>query len=195
MLSGVEAWAAGRVRAESTRDAGRATVDGKGEQWTLAKVLRRLVYHRLDHLGDLDRRLARAESAVDRLALRKDVLVDPAGLGELFRAVGWYRRVADSGRLARMVEGSTEMVSAWEGERMVGFARALSDEAFNGYIGSVAVHPRWQGKGLGQRLIRALLENNEQVRFILTAVDGLEGFYAGLGFEPDPHAMVRPRRR
>ncbi len=191
----VEGWAVERLSAALADDTAREVVDDKGESWTLAKVLRRLVHHPLDHLGELDRRLARAEGAVDRLVIRKDVLVETGRLVELFRAVGWYRRVADPGRLARMLEGSTDMVSAWDGPQLVGFARAISDDAFNGYIGSVAVHPRWQGKGLGQRLIRALLENNDQVRFILTAVEGLQGFYAGLGFEPDPQAMVRRRLR
>lgn len=201
VLAGVEAWAVEHIREDLRREPAtgdgppREVTDGKGEHWTLAKVLRRLVYHRLDHLGDLERRLARADRAADRLVLRKDVLVDPVRLAELFRAVGWYRRVADHGRLARMLEGSTEMVSAWDGERLVGFARSISDDAFNAYVGSVAVHPRWQGTGVGQRLIRALLENNDQIRFVLTAVEGLEGFYEGLGFERDPHAMVRPRRQ
>jgi hypothetical protein len=31
--------------------------DRMGETWTLAKVLRRLIYHSLDHLDELDRRL------------------------------------------------------------------------------------------------------------------------------------------
>jgi len=94
-----------------------------------------------------------------------------------------------------MLEGTTQMVSAWDGERMVGFARAISDEAYNGYISSVAVHPRWQGKGLGERLITALTEQNDEFKSLLTAVPGIHSFCEGLGFTVDPEAMVRYRKR
>ena len=188
-------WAVETVRATLDEDPAVAVTDRRGEDWTLPKTLRRLVYHALDHWSELDRRLARADGAVDRLVLRKDVLVDAPSLARLFRAVGWYRKANDVSRLDRMLEGTTQMVSAWDGERMVGFARAISDQAYNGYISSVAVHPRWQGKGLGERLIDALMEQNDEIKFVLTAVPGIHGFYEGLGFAADPEAMVRYRKR
>jgi len=194
-LDASHVWAVETVRAIFERDPAVAGPDRWGEEWTLPKVLRRLVYHALDHWSELDRRLARAEGAADRLVLRKDVLVEPDALADLFRAVGWYRKANDVPRLARMLEGTTQMVSAWDGPRMVGFARAISDQAYNGYISSVAVHPRWQGKGLGERLITALMEQNDEIKFVLTAVPGIHGFYESLGFTADPEGMVRYRKR
>lgn len=194
-LAASHGWAVETVRGALRDDPAATVTDRRGEEWTLPKVLRRLVYHALDHWGELDRRLARADGAVDRLVLRKDVLVDAPSLARLFRAVGWYRKATDVPRLDRMLEGTTQMVSAWDGERMVGFARAISDQAYNGYISSVAVHPRWQGKGLGERLIDALMEQNDEIKFVLTAVPGIHGFYEKLGFTADPEAMVRYRKR
>jgi GNAT superfamily N-acetyltransferase len=193
-LHATRAWAVDRVRALHAADPALRGMDGKGEEWTLAKVLRRLLYHSLDHLGELDRRLARATGAADRLELRRDVLIEPSDLEPLFRSVGWYRLLGNSGRLARLLEGSTEIVSVWDGERMVGFARAISDQAAYGLISTVAVHPRWQGKGVARRLIDALLENNDGIRFSLSAVPGVESLYAAVGFVPDERAMVRRRR-
>ena len=194
-LEASHVWAIETLRWLFERDPAVVGTDRRGEEWTLPKVLRRLVYHALDHWSELDRRLARAQGAAGRLVLRKDVLVDAVALADLFRAVGWYRKANDVPRLARMLEGTTQMISAWEGERMVGFARAISDQAYNGYISSVAVHPRWQGKGLGERLITALMEQNDEIKFVLTAVPGIHGFYEGLGFAQDPEAMVRYRKR
>jgi GNAT superfamily N-acetyltransferase len=194
-LAASHAWAAETVRGSLRDDPSVAVTDRRGEEWTLPKVLRRLVYHVLDHWGELDRRLARADGAVERLVIRKDVLVDAPSLARLFRAVGWYRKANDVPRLDRMLEGTTQMVSAWDGDRMVGFARAISDQAYNGYISSVAVHPRWQGKGLGEHLIEALMEQNDEIKFSLTAVPGIHGFYEQLGFTADPEAMVRYRKR
>lgn len=56
-LGATRAWANARVRELHRRDPELAGTDGEGETWTLAKVLRRLVYHSLDHLDEQDRRL------------------------------------------------------------------------------------------------------------------------------------------
>lgn len=193
-LAGTRAWLAERLDAIFNADPSATRVDLHGEEWTLAKVLRRLVSHSLDHLGELDRRLARARNAADALVLRRDLLVDPSDLEPLFRSVGWYKLIGDPGRLARLLEGSTEIVSMWDGPRLVGFARAISDQSAYGLISTVAVHPAWQGRGVAKRLIAALMENNDGIRFSLSAVPGAESLYAAVGFVPDERAMVRRRR-
>jgi ribosomal protein S18 acetylase RimI-like enzyme len=168
--------------------------DGKGEFWTLAKVLRRALYHSLDHLEELDRRLARADGRIDRLELRKNAAIDPVELRALFVASGMTGRAHDSEELtARVVSGSTETVSAWDGERLIGFARILSDEATNALISTVAVAPRWQDRGLGRRLMRALMEGRESLKLMLDAREGTEAFYERLGFNSVSTARVRPR--
>ena len=57
------------------------------------------------------------------------------------------------------------------------------------------MHPRWQGRGVAKRLIATLLENNDDIRFSLSAVPGVESLYAAVGFVPDGGAMVRRRLR
>ena len=168
--------------------------DTKDETWTPAKVLRRALYHSLDHLEELDRRLAQAEGRVDRLTLRKNAEIDPVALRALLVASGMTGRAHDSDELmARVVSGSTETVSAWDGERLIGFARILSDDATNALISTVAVAPRWQDRGLGRRLMLALMEGRESLKLMLDAREGTEAFYERLGFVPTPSARVRPR--
>ena len=168
--------------------------DGKGEIWTLAKVLRRALYHSLDHLEELDRRLARGDGRVDRLELRKDAAIDAVELRALFVASGMIGRAHDSDELtARVASGSTETVSAWDTGRLIGFARIISDEATNALISTVAVAPRWQDRGLGRRLMLALMEGRETLKLMLDAREGTEAFYDRLGFKPVGTARVRPR--
>jgi predicted N-acetyltransferase YhbS len=93
----------------------------------------------------------------------------------------------------RMLAGTTATVSAWEGERLVGFARIISDETTNGYISTVAVAPRWQSRGLGGRLMRALMEGREHMKLTLDARQGVEPFYERLGFKRASTTLVRPR--
>lgn len=170
-------------------------LDGKGERWTLAKVLRRALYHALDHHDELDRRLALAERRADRVEIRHDAaLRDWQELRRIFAAGGLVRRARDPADvLARTIANSTDVVTAWDGDTLVGFARLLSDETTNAYVSTVAVAPRWQDRGLGTRIMRELLAGREGLKIVLEAARGAERFYERLGFERAPNAFVRPR--
>ena len=193
-LMATRAWLVDALRRLHAADPALARTDGRGEEWTLRKLLRRAVYHSIDHLRELDRRLARSEGRVDRLTFRHDRLMDVAPLGRLLRSVGWDRRTDDMARLERAIAGSVRMIGAWDGDELVGFVRELGDGEFNAHVSMVVVDPRWQDLGLATRLIERILSGRDDVRFTLGAADGLEGYYARFGFEPDRRAMVRRRR-
>jgi len=75
-------------------------------------------------------------------------------------------------------------------DRLVGAGRAIADGRDCAYIADVAVHPDTQGTGLGQALIRSLLDAASGHRkVILYANPGTEGFYRRLGFLPMNTAM------
>lgn len=59
-LSASREWALGQLERLWAVDPSLERVDGKGETWTLAKVIRRMVCHSLDHLAELERRLPAA---------------------------------------------------------------------------------------------------------------------------------------
>jgi ribosomal protein S18 acetylase RimI-like enzyme len=86
--------------------------------------------------------------------------IDLDQLTILFNSVGWERRTADRERLAQLVRGSLYVISAWAGNRLVGFARAISDGAANAYISTVAVLPEYQKRGIGRKLIQRLVEGS-----------------------------------
>jgi ribosomal protein S18 acetylase RimI-like enzyme len=122
--------------------------------------------------------------------------VDLDQLTVLFNAVGWERRTTDRDRLTQLVHGSTDVVSAWDGDRLAGFARAISDGAFNAYISTVAVLPEYQRRGLGRELVRRLLAGRDGIQFVLHANDHAYPFYLrlNLGFEPFENVLARPRK-
>jgi GNAT superfamily N-acetyltransferase len=147
-----------------------------------------------DHLDELERRLDVAAGAVDRLQVRRDT--PPAGpLERLLRRTAFASRAADPERLRRMLAGSTETWSLWDGDVLVAFARVLTDGAFNAYVLTVAVDPAWQGRGAGTRLMESLLAGREHLSFALGARSGVDGFYRGLGFLPATWMMARRRTR
>ncbi len=194
LLDATRAWTIDRLRELHATDPAAARVDGKGERWTLRKVARRLLYHSLDHHGELDLRLARAEGRENRLRYARDRLASMMPLVRLLRSVGWDRRTVDVERLRRAIEPSLLMVSAWDGDELVGFTRELGDGVFGSSVAMVVVDPRWQGLGVAERLVRMVIEGRDDVRFTLGAAPGLKPFYERLGFETDDSAMVRRPR-
>jgi ribosomal protein S18 acetylase RimI-like enzyme len=131
------------------------------------------------------------------ITYRDDHEIDLDQLTILFNSVGWERRTADRDRLAQLVRGSMFVVSAWDGDRLVGFARAISDGASNAYISTVAVLPGYQKRGIGRGLIQRLLEGRDHLQFVLHANERAYPFYLhlDLGFEPFDNVLVRRRRQ
>jgi ribosomal protein S18 acetylase RimI-like enzyme len=120
--------------------------------------------------------------------------IDIAQLAHLFTTAGWGWRAADLTKLAQLVEGSRYVVSAHDEERLVGFARAISDGVTNAYVSTVAVLPEYRGRGIGAELVKRLLEGRETIRFVLHAASSAQGFYRKLGFEDATDMLRRDRR-
>ncbi|WP_338667994.1 GNAT family N-acetyltransferase [Pseudodesulfovibrio methanolicus] len=93
--------------------------------------------------------------------------------------------------LRRTFENSDLTCFAWDGARLVGIARALSDLTVHSVIYDLCMLPECQGKGLGTRMMEAMLERLGTPGVVLWSVPGKEPFYARLGFKPMLTAMAR----
>jgi len=123
-----------------------------------------------------------------------DKKVDYNKLIVLFNQVGWNDKTKDTNRLRTMVENSQIVVTAWDGEEMVGFARCTTDYVFNGQINNVVVDASYRGKGIGEVLINKIINTSEQVTYILRGDIENEGFYKEIGFEDAPLSLVYKRK-
>ena len=106
---------------------------------------------------------------------------------------GWDGRAVDPA-LGRAILGTPEFAAAWDGDRLVGTARSLTDGAMYAHIATVVVHPRYQGLGVGERLMHLLMDGRDGIRFGLSRRprDG-RLVPRSSGYEPDGRAMM-PRR-
>jgi ribosomal protein S18 acetylase RimI-like enzyme len=95
----------------------------------------------------------------------------------------------DPEQLRRAYEKSYRVCFAYDGARLVGAGRVLSDGEFYAAIYDVVVLPEYQGQGIGTRIMETLLENLSPGPVILFAAPGREGFYERLGFRRMKTAM------
>ncbi len=129
-----------------------------------------------------------------RIYFSTDRRIDIYELEELCDSVGWARRPLRKVRKA--LEHSYMVVSMWEvrgtRKRLIGFARATSDCAFNATVWDVAIRPEFQGKGLGKALMSYLitkLRREDISNITLFADPHVVKFYDGLGFLADPEGI------
>ncbi len=125
---------------------------------------------------------------------REDKELDYIRLIEMFTEAGWEDKTQDFLRLCKMVENSQCVLTAWDFDYMVGFARLTSDEAYNAQINNVVVDKEYRGQGIGKELVTRILEHNPQVTTILRADAENEDFYRSLGFEPAEGAYIYRRK-
>lgn len=93
--------------------------------------------------------------------------------------------------LREILMGSDHFVIAMDGQKVVGFATAVSDGVLTAFIPLLEVIAEYHGKGIGKELVRLIVsELGELYAIDLICDDELKPFYGDLGFVPMT-AMVR----
>jgi ribosomal protein S18 acetylase RimI-like enzyme len=126
---------------------------------------------------------------------RQGIDLDPEAVADLFRAAELNGPLDDLERMRTMLANSQLIISAWDGSRLVGLARTLTDFAFNRLIADLAVHPEYQRRGIGKELIRRTLATSECVKYVVHAAATSDGYYPHVGFDPAHNCWVAMRKR
>lgn len=106
---------------------------------------------------------------------------------ELFESTGWnkYYHLSKE-ELNTALINSSYMISAYNGDSLLGFGRIVSDGINHAMIYDMIVQPEFQGQGIGaeilDKLVKYCLDNN--IREIqLFCAKGKRQFYEKYGFE------------
>ncbi|WP_415469017.1 GNAT family N-acetyltransferase [Clostridium saccharoperbutylacetonicum] len=82
----------------------------------------------------------------------------------------------------KVFERSYAVVFLFDDEELIGFGRAISDGICKAAIYNIALDERYQGKGLGKKIIDELIEQVKQCNIILYTHPKTIEFYEKLGF-------------
>ncbi len=118
--------------------------------------------------------------------------VDLDQLRKLYEFAPWSEgRKADD--IKRMIENTDYLFSVWEGKTLVGFARVLTDKVYRATLWDVIVHPKKQGQGVGESLMKAILSHPvlSQVQIFWLNTRDKQSFYERFGFVRSDQGMVR----
>jgi predicted N-acetyltransferase YhbS len=108
--------------------------------------------------------------------------------------LGERRPVDDTRCLQGMIEHSNLIVTAWDGQLLVGIARSVTDFHFCCYLSDLAVDVAYQRQGIGRQLIQITQDAlRPRCKIILLSAPAAVNYYVHLGFERHDQAWVLAR--
>jgi len=117
----------------------------------------------------------------------------PEQLVDLYRScsLGARRPIHDMAVVEQMLAHADLVVTAWDGDELVGLARTLTDYGYVAYLADLAVRDTHQRCGIGRALIaRTRRELGPGAMVVLLAAPSAEDYYPRLGFQRHESAWV-----
>jgi GNAT superfamily N-acetyltransferase len=103
---------------------------------------------------------------------------------DLYRAstLAERRPIDDRPRMLEMLRQSNLVVTAWDGELLVGISRNITDFAWTTYCCDLAVRRSHQRQGIGVELLCRTRDAAPQALLLLRAAPAAMGYYPHIGF-------------
>ena len=106
--------------------------------------------------------------------------------------LGARRPLDDEKRVAAMLHHADLLVTAWDGERLVGAARSVTDFAYCCYLSDLAVDEQYQKQGIGVQLIEHTKQAlHPQAKIVLLSAPQAVDYYPHIGFTQHMSAWTK----
>ena len=103
----------------------------------------------------------------------------------LYQSVGWTNYLERIGILEEAYANSLCVLGAYDSDRLVGIIRAVGDGLTIVFIQDIVVLPEYQRKGIGTKLLKAVMDKYSDVYQMELLTDNTEktkAFYRSVGF-------------
>lgn len=115
--------------------------------------------------------------------IRKFIESDFPLIQALFEKEGWMTIVKWPHEGLEAWKNSTITLVAFEGDKVIGAIRALTDKEITTYIAEIIVDINYRGKGIGKALLDICHNMYPHTRFDLLSTEGSEEFYKKNNFK------------
>lgn len=120
--------------------------------------------------------------------------LSPDLLFELYKSIGWTDDTMDSvshGKLiADVYANSDNVISAWDGEKLVGVVRVITDKLAHGLIYGLCVLPEYFEGGLPKELIEKCIAIYPNIHWSVVAEDWEKKYFENLGFQESQNTYL-----
>ena len=133
------------------------------------------------------------KETIRKINYRNDFCPEVEAIAELYKKALLNRPNDDLDRITKMYKGSNIVITAWDGDCLVGILRGWTDKAYNGYVCDLAIHPEYQKAGIGKELLNQVISNNPKVQFVLRASVIAGEYYKHIGWQKIENGWFFPR--
>ncbi len=112
--------------------------------------------------------------------------IDKEQLEQLYNDAEWYAYTNDLDLLQQAIEQSLYVLTAWEGDKLVGLIRVVGDGLTIIYIQDILVLKEYQNQGIATEMLQHVLTKYDNVRQKVLLTDeapDVRHFYEKNGFE------------
>ncbi|QEY17184.1 N-acetyltransferase [Cellvibrio sp. KY-GH-1] len=124
---------------------------------------------------------------------RTDAALDVDQVIALYKSstLGARRPVDKPDVFQGMIANANIVITAWDKEKLVGIARALSDLVYVTYLADLVVHENYQQQGIGKQLIDLTqAQAAPDCMLVLLSAPQANDYYPKLGFTHNPRAWM-----
>jgi predicted N-acetyltransferase YhbS len=104
--------------------------------------------------------------------------------------IGERRPVENRERMRRMLAEADLVVTAWDGETLVGISRSVTDWVYCTYLSDLAVRLDFQAQGIGRELVRRTRQETPEATVILLAAPKAVEYYPRIGMTQHNSAWI-----
>lgn len=131
-----------------------------------------------------------------QLVYEYDVIPEVGKIVALYDRAQMPRPTGSEKRMVEMFENSNLMISARDGNKLVGLIRCLTDHVWYTFLADLAVDPEYKKLGIGKKLIELVREKvGEKTSIILLSVATAMEYYPKVGFTKDDRAFSITRTK
>jgi GNAT superfamily N-acetyltransferase len=116
----------------------------------------------------------------------------PSELVKLWISVGWATKKDNypAPTVKAAINNTSCVVTARNEDRdLIGIARLYGDGIYTMYIGELIIHPDYQGKGVGRKILDKVKEKYKHTEIALFTGDHNRKFYRKCGFKDEGYLV------
>lgn len=110
---------------------------------------------------------------------------------EVFKSSGINRPIDNIARMQAIIDNSNLIVTAWDGDSLIGIARSVTDFNYCCYLSDLAVKKEHQKSGIGKTLIELTQSSSgEQTMLVLLSNGPAMEYYPKVGFDKAENGFI-----
>lgn len=126
------------------------------------------------------------------ITYRTDAPLDVVTFRDLVKRTTLNRDLDDDAKGQRMLDNADFLYTAWDGDRVVGFIRGLTDYGDVVYVADLGIDQEYWRQGIGKSLLSLIdQELGTKMHVVLLASELAADYYAKVGFAKHPRGYIK----